>query len=147
MAPAAHSVEPLGRPGRFRNGNALGWLGLLGDWLLILSMNVFAPSARFLLQAQPLLYLVPIPKLRRAPGLRSKKRSTQRRTLDRPHVGRFLRNPELGVTTVGAIRRIGGDVVATPGFGHHVTVTGVGGEAVSPLLRIFTNPNPLRGPR
>jgi RHS repeat-associated protein len=62
-------------------------------------------------------------------------------------LGRFLRNRELGVTTVGDIRRVGGDVIATPGFGHHVTVTGVSGEAVSPLLRIVTNPNPLRGPR
>jgi hypothetical protein len=61
-------------------------------------------------------------------------------------LGQFLRNRELGVTTVGDIRRIGGDVVPTPGFGHHVTVTGVTGEAVSPLFRIGPNPNPLRGP-
>jgi RHS repeat-associated protein len=61
-------------------------------------------------------------------------------------LGQFLRNKQLGVTTVGEIRAIGGDVIATPGFGHHVTVTGVSGEAVSPLFRIVTNPNPLVGP-
>jgi RHS repeat-associated protein len=61
-------------------------------------------------------------------------------------LGRFLRNKELGVTTVGEIRQIGGDVIATPGVGHHVTVTGVSGEAVSPLLRIVENPHPLDVP-
>ncbi|MDP1696378.1 MAG: RHS repeat-associated core domain-containing protein [Xanthomonadaceae bacterium] len=60
-------------------------------------------------------------------------------------LGQFLRNRELGVTTVGEIRRIGGDVIPTPGFGHHVTVTGVSGEGASPLFQIVTNPNPLRG--
>jgi hypothetical protein len=52
-------------------------------------------------------------------------------------------NKQLGVTTVGEIRAIGGDVISTPGFGNHVTVTGVTGEAVSPLFRIVPNPNPL----
>jgi RHS repeat-associated protein len=61
-------------------------------------------------------------------------------------LGQFLRNRELGVTTVGEIRQIGGQVVRTPGIGYHVTVTGVSGEGVSPLLRIFPNPNPLVGP-
>jgi hypothetical protein len=58
-------------------------------------------------------------------------------------LGKFIPNKQLGVTTVGEIRAIGGDVIATPGFGNHVTVTGVTGEAVSPLFRIVPNPNPL----
>ena len=61
-------------------------------------------------------------------------------------LGQFLRNKQLGVTTVGEIRALGGDVIATPGFGNHVTVTGLSGEAASPLFRIFPNPNPLVGP-
>jgi hypothetical protein len=61
-------------------------------------------------------------------------------------LGRFLRNKEVGVTTVGEIRKLGGDVIPTSGFGHHVTVTGVTGNAVSPLFRVVPNPNPLVGP-
>jgi hypothetical protein len=62
-------------------------------------------------------------------------------------LGQFLKNPQLGTTTVGEIRQLGGDVIASPGRGHHVTVTGVSGETVSPAFRVVPNPNPLVEPR
>jgi len=60
-------------------------------------------------------------------------------------LGSSLRNNQLGVTTVGAIRAAGGDVVSTPGFANHVTVTGLSGEQASPLMMIQKNPNPAGG--
>lgn len=57
-------------------------------------------------------------------------------------LGSVLRNREVGVTTVGAIQAAGGDVVATPGLGSHVTVTGLTGEQASPLMMVQKNPNP-----
>lgn len=61
-------------------------------------------------------------------------------------LGQFIPNKQMGITTVGEIRGLGGDVIVTPGFGHHVTVTGISGEAASPLLQIVPNPNPLVRP-
>lgn len=62
-------------------------------------------------------------------------------------LGQFIRNKQLGVTTVGEIRSAGGDVIRTPGRGYHVTVTGLSGEEASPLFQnIVPNPNPLVGP-
>jgi RHS repeat-associated protein len=61
-------------------------------------------------------------------------------------LSQFLKNPQVGTTTVGEIRRIGGNVIATPGYGHHATVTGVSGETMSPLLRVVPNPKPLVQP-
>jgi hypothetical protein len=49
---------------------------------------------------------------------------------------------QLGVTTAGAIRAAGGDVVRTSGRSpHHATVIGLGPEAASRLLTP-TIPNP-----
>jgi RHS repeat-associated protein len=61
-------------------------------------------------------------------------------------LGQFIKNKQLGVTTVGEIRAAGGDVIRTPGIGNHVTVTGLSGETASPLFQIVPNPNPLVGP-
>lgn len=52
-----------------------------------------------------------------------------------------LRNRQIGITTVGAIRAADGDVVATPGLGYHVTVTGLSGAVASPIFYIIRNPN------
>ncbi|WP_266157344.1 RHS repeat-associated core domain-containing protein [Dyella silvatica] len=62
---------------------------------------------------------------------------------DLSELGSFLRNNQVGVTTVGDIRAAGGEVVVTPGYGHHVTVTNLSGEQASPLMKIQKNPNPL----
>lgn len=53
---------------------------------------------------------------------------------------------QLGVTTVGAIRAVGGDVLRTSGrTPHHATVTGLTPEEASRLLTP-TRPNPARTP-
>jgi hypothetical protein len=53
---------------------------------------------------------------------------------------------QVGVTTVGAIRAAGGDVVRTSGRSpHHATLVGLSPEAVSRLLTP-TIPNPARTP-
>ncbi|MBI5692759.1 MAG: RHS repeat-associated core domain-containing protein [Verrucomicrobia bacterium] len=49
---------------------------------------------------------------------------------------------QIGVTTVGAIRAAGGDVVVTPGRGFHAEVQGLTPEKMSQLLSIQPNPNP-----
>jgi hypothetical protein len=52
---------------------------------------------------------------------------------------------QLGVTTVGAVRREGGDVVHTTGrSAYHATLTGLTPEQASRLLTP-TVPNPARG--
>jgi RHS repeat-associated protein len=56
--------------------------------------------------------------------------------------GANIRNPKMGVTTVGDVRAAGGDAIATPGYGNHATVTGLTGEQASPLLQVVKNPNP-----
>jgi RHS repeat-associated protein len=61
-------------------------------------------------------------------------------------LGANIPNKQLGVTTVGAIRAVGGQVVATPGVGNHVTVTGLSGKQASPLMMIEKNPNPQPRP-
>ena len=55
-----------------------------------------------------------------------------------------LKNKQVGVTTAGDIRKAGGDVITTPGFGNHVTVTNLSGEAASPLFKVVKNPNPAK---
>jgi hypothetical protein len=53
---------------------------------------------------------------------------------------------QIGVTTAGAVRAAGGDVVRTSGrTPHHATLTGLSPEAASRLLRP-TVPNPTKGP-
>lgn len=53
---------------------------------------------------------------------------------------------QVGVTTVGAIRAAGGDLVRTSGrTPHHATLTGLRPEAASQLLTP-TIPNPARVP-
>ncbi|MBI1916066.1 MAG: flavoredoxin [Planctomycetes bacterium] len=53
---------------------------------------------------------------------------------------------QVGVTTVGAIRAAGGDVVRTSGRSpHHATLVGLSPEEVSRLLTP-TIPNPARKP-
>lgn len=56
--------------------------------------------------------------------------------------GSNLRNGQMGVTTVGEVRTLGGDAIATPGFGNHATVTGLNGQQASQLLQVIKNPNP-----
>ena len=51
---------------------------------------------------------------------------------------------QLGVTTVGAVRQMGGDVVHTTGRSpSHATLTGLSPEQISGLLTP-TIPNPIR---
>lgn len=51
---------------------------------------------------------------------------------------------QIGMTTVGAIRQMGGDVVRTTGRSpYHATVTGLTPEQISGLLTP-TVPNPTR---
>jgi hypothetical protein len=53
---------------------------------------------------------------------------------------------QIGVTTVGAIRGAGGDVVRTSGHSpHHATVVGLSPEQASRLLTP-TIPNPAKKP-
>ena len=53
---------------------------------------------------------------------------------------------QIGVTTVGAVRQAGGDVVRTSGRGpHHATLTGLGPEETSRLLTPNV-PNPAKKP-
>jgi hypothetical protein len=57
-----------------------------------------------------------------------------------------LPHGQVGVTTVGAIRAAGGDVVRTSGRSpHHATVVGLSPEEASRLLAP-TIPNPTRKP-
>jgi hypothetical protein len=57
-----------------------------------------------------------------------------------------LPHGQVGVTTVGAIRAAGGDVVRTSGRSpHHATVTGLSPEEASGLLTP-TVANPARSP-
>jgi RHS repeat-associated protein len=55
--------------------------------------------------------------------------------------GAYIPNKQMGITTVGDVRAAGGDAIATPGIGNHVTVTGLTGEQASPLFQIVKNPN------
>lgn len=56
----------------------------------------------------------------------------------------FIPHGQLGVTTVGAVRAAGGDVIRTSGRGpHHTTLTGLTADAASKLLTP-TVPNPAR---
>jgi hypothetical protein len=53
---------------------------------------------------------------------------------------------QVGVTTVGAVRAVGGDVVRTSGHSpHHATVVGLSAEEASRLLTP-TATNPARQP-
>lgn len=52
----------------------------------------------------------------------------------------FIPNPRVGVTTAGAIRDAGGEVVITEGRGYHVTVTGISPEDLSALFDLIRNP-------
>jgi RHS repeat-associated protein len=55
---------------------------------------------------------------------------------------KVLPNYKVSVTTVGAVRKAGGDVVSTPGTGFHATVTGLSAEEASKLpWTEFINPN------
>jgi hypothetical protein len=58
-------------------------------------------------------------------------------------LARFLPQSEIGMTTVGAIRQAGGDVIRTSGVGYHATVTGL---TPSQLSQLFTPalPNPAK---
>jgi len=59
-------------------------------------------------------------------------------------LAKLIPHGQVGVTTVGEIRKIGGDVVRTSGRSpHHATVTGVSPEQASFLLTP-TMPNPAR---
>lgn len=49
-------------------------------------------------------------------------------------------NPKVGVTTAGAIRAAGGNAVVMRGLGHHVTITGISPEDLSPLFQLVRNP-------
>jgi hypothetical protein len=59
-------------------------------------------------------------------------------------LAQYIRNNQIGVTTVGAIRQAGGDVTLTSGFGLHVTISdldpGVAAQLFSPSI---LNPVPL----
>jgi hypothetical protein len=60
------------------------------------------------------------------------------------HLAASLPHKQIGVTTVGAIRSAGGDVVRTSGRSpHHATLVGLGAQEVSRLLTP-TVPNPAR---
>ncbi len=53
-------------------------------------------------------------------------------------------NGQIGITTVGAVRQVGGDVVRTTGRSpHHATVTELTPDQTSRLLTP-TTPNPTR---
>ena len=55
-----------------------------------------------------------------------------------------VRNGQVGVTTVGEIRKAGGDVVRTSGRSpYHATLTGLTSEQISELF-VLTIPNPAR---
>jgi hypothetical protein len=41
---------------------------------------------------------------------------------------------QIGVTTVGEVRKAGGDVIRTSGRGYHATLTGLTSEQISNLL-------------
>jgi hypothetical protein len=41
---------------------------------------------------------------------------------------------QIGVTTVGEVRKAGGDVIRTSGRGYHATLTGLTPEQISNLL-------------
>jgi len=57
-----------------------------------------------------------------------------------------LPHNQIGVTTVGAVRAAGGDVVRTSGRNpHHATLVGLSPEKASRLLTP-TRPNPARNP-
>jgi hypothetical protein len=59
-------------------------------------------------------------------------------------LARSLPHGQVGVTTVGAVRVAGGDVVRTSGrTPYHATVTGLTAEELSRLLNP-TRPNPAR---
>ena len=58
----------------------------------------------------------------------------------------FIPHGQIGVTRVGAIRAVGGDVVRTSGrCPHHATLVGLSPEEASRLLTPVT-PNPARKP-
>lgn len=60
-------------------------------------------------------------------------------------LGQYLPNNQMAVTTVGNIRKAGGDVVKTLGPGNHATVTGLNGNQASPLFQnIVKNANPFK---
>ncbi len=65
---------------------------------------------------------------------------------DLSELGSNLFNKQIGVTTVGEIQQAGGNVIATPGGGYHVTITDLNGASASPLFKIVANPNPRQQP-
>ena len=59
-------------------------------------------------------------------------------------LAKLIPHGQVGVTTVGAVRNVGGDVIRTSGRSpHHGTLTGVSPEQASVLLTP-TMPNPAR---
>jgi hypothetical protein len=50
---------------------------------------------------------------------------------------------QIGVTTVGEVRKAGGDVIRTSGRDYHATLTGLTSEQISNLLTpIIPKPKP-----
>ena len=59
-------------------------------------------------------------------------------------LAKLIPHGQVGVTTVGAVRKLGGDVIRTAGRSlHHATLTGLTPEQISFLLTP-TVPNPAR---
>ena len=59
-------------------------------------------------------------------------------------LARMIPHGQVGVTTVGEIRKAGGDVVRTSGRSpYHATLTGLTSEQISELF-VPTIPNPAR---
>ena len=59
-------------------------------------------------------------------------------------LARMIPHGQVGVTTVGEIRKAGGDVVRTSGrSSYHATLTGLTSEQISELF-VPTIPNPAR---
>jgi len=60
-------------------------------------------------------------------------------------VAAFIPHRQLGVTTVGEVRKLGGDVIPTSGRSpYHATLTGITPTQASRLLNP-ARPNPARG--
>lgn len=58
-------------------------------------------------------------------------------------LAKAIPHPQIGVTTVGEVRKAGGDVIRTSGKVYHPTLTGLTPEEISNLLTpTITKPKP-----
>lgn len=59
--------------------------------------------------------------------------------LNAAELAKGLPHQKVGVTTVGQIRKVGGDVISSLGSGNHATLSGISPQQASQLFKVLDN--------